>query len=154
MSRHWIKEIQRASKEERNWRKRAKMTNERYVDKRNKDDGKTKFNILWSNTEVLRPSLISATPVPECRPRYKKDDPVARVAAAILERALEFSLDQYDFVKVGRKLVQDFLLPGRAVARIKYIPTFEKKKEKIPLRMVEEGDEMVFKAKNGKTFRS
>ena len=152
MSNHWINEINRASKEERDWRKRAMQVNKRYVDRRKHDDGKTRFNILWSNTETMRPSLISATPRPECRPRYRKKDPIARVASKILERALEFSLDQYDFIKVGKRLVNDYLLPGRAVARVKYIPTFEKKEEKIPLKLVEEGGEAKFKSSKGKMY--
>jgi hypothetical protein len=147
---HWTKEIQRASKRERNWRERGQKVIDRYLDKRKgadhiyAEDSKTKFNILWSNTETLRPSLISSTPVPEVRPRYKKKDPTARVAAKIAERAVEFQVDLFDFKAYGRKLVNDFLLPGRGVTRLRYIPTFEKKEERIPLRMVEEAGEVLF----------
>ena len=151
----WLKELERAEQEERDWVKKAKQVIKRYKDDRGrsgndpyiKDD--TRFNILWSNTETLRPNLISATPRPECRPRYKKKDPVARVAAKILERALEFSLDQYDFVKFGRKVVNDYLLPGRGVARVEYVPTFEKKEKRTPLEMREEAGEVFFVRGNG-----
>src|SRR5210317_2229082 len=101
---HWSKEIDRASKQERNWRSRGQKVIDRYLDKRKgadhlyAEDNKTKFNILWSNTETLRPALISATPIPEVRPRYKKKDPIARVAAKIAERAVEFQVDQFNFV--------------------------------------------------------
>jgi hypothetical protein len=153
MSNYWIKEIRRATKEEGDWVRRGTEVTKRYTDyRKSRDDGRTRFNILWANTETLRPSLISATPRPECRPRYKKKDPVARVAAKILERALEFSVDQYDFVRAGRKLVNDYLLPGRAVARIKYIPTFEKKEKRVPLRLVEEGGEAKFVSEKGKGY--
>ncbi len=148
----WLKELERASREERNWRKKAQLVLDRYVDERRKsDDAKqaTRFNILWSSTETLRPSLISAVPVPEVRQRYKKDDPVARLSAKILERALEFSLDTYDFIKYGNALVQDLLLPGRGVSRIKYIPIFEKKNKKIPLIMKEEAGETIFTLPDG-----
>ena len=139
---HWTKEIQRASKREKNWRERGQKVIDRYLDKRKgadhiySEDSKTKFNILWSNTETLRPALISATPTPEVRPRYKKKDPIARVAAKIAERAIEFQLDLFDFKSYGRKLANDFLLPGRGVTRLRYIPTFEKKEDRIPLKMV------------------
>ena len=119
----WLKELDRASKEERQWRKRASQVVDRYVDERRSITDRrstrsssditqtTKFNILWSTTETMRPALISAVPAPEVRQRYKKDDPIARSGAKILERALEFSLDTYDFIKYVKSLVQDVLLP-------------------------------------------
>ena len=111
MSEYWTKQIDRATQNEAAWVKKAKQVVKRYADKRGEQtNDATKFNILWSNTETMRPSLISAVPQPEIRPRYKKKDPVARVAAKILERAIVFSLDQYDFVKFGKKVVQDYPL--------------------------------------------
>ena len=157
----WLKELERASKEERNWRRRASQVVDRYVDERRSITDRrstrsssditqtTKFNILWSTTETIRPALISAVPSPEVRQRYKKDDPIARSGAKILERAIEFSLDTYDFIKYGKSLVQDVLLPGRGVTRVRYIPTFEKQQKKIPLVMKEEAGETVFTRPNG-----
>ena len=69
----WLEQLEKAEKEEAKWREKASKVVERYVDER--DDDKTKFNILWSSTETIRPSLISSVPSPEVRPRYKKDDP-------------------------------------------------------------------------------
>ena len=149
MSKFWQDELERAEKEERKWHKKAKAVVKRYVDERDSDDDKTRFNILWSSVETIRPALISATPRPEVRQRYKKDDPVARIAAKILERALEFSLATYDFVSYGKKLVNDVLLPGRGVSRVRYIPTFEKKDKKIPLTMTEVAGETLFTRPNG-----
>ena len=149
MSDYWIKEIDRATKEEGDWVKKAKQVNQRYADRRTETQSeKTKFNILWANTETMRPSLISAVPQPEIRPRYRKKDPVSRIAAKILERAITFSLDQYDFIKFGKRVVQDYLLPGRGVGRVKYKPVIEKKEERVPLKMVEENGETVFKNGN------
>lgn len=151
----WLDELERASKEERNWRERAAKVVDRYADERRKTIGHddfekiTKFNILWSTTETLRPALISNVPSPEVRQRYKKDDPVARVGSKILERAIEFSLDTYDFIEYGKSIVQDMLLPGRGVTRVRYIPTFEKIQKKIPLTMKEEAGETTFRLPNG-----
>ena len=140
-----MEQLERADKEEREWRKRAKKVLDRYADERDDTtETKRQFNILWSSTETIRPALISAVPIPEVRQRYKKDDPVARSAAKILERALEFSLDTYDFVKYGKSVVQDVLLPGRGVSRVRYIPTFEKVTKTTPQRMVEEAGETLF----------
>lgn len=148
----WIKEIQRSTKHESRWVKRADEVVHRYADKRESEKSNvTKFNILWSNTETLRPSLISATPSPEIRPRYRKKDPIARFGAKILERALEFSLDQYDFVKFGKRVVHDYLLPGRGVGRVVYKPVFEKKKERIPLKAMDKGGETIFVRRGGES---
>ena len=152
---HWCKEIDRASRKERDYRSRGQKVIDRYLDKRKgadhiyAEDNKTKFNILWSNTETIKPALISNTPSPEVRPRFKKKDPVARIAAKIAERAVEFQVDQFNFVAYGRKLVNDYLLPGRGVTRLRYIPTFEKKKQRVPLKMVEEMGETLFLDREG-----
>ena len=153
MSKFWIDQIDRATREEDSWVKKGRQVVKRYADRRgDQSDGKTKFNILWANTETTRPALISSVPNPEIRPRYKKKDPVARVAAKILERAITFSLDQYDFIKCGKRIVQDYLLPGRGVARVKYKPVFEKKEEKVPLTLQERDGETVFVDSGGKVF--
>ena len=152
MSKFWCEQLEKAEKEEREWRKRAQKVIDRYRDEREDHlEDKTKFNILWSSTETLRPALISNTPSPEIRQRYKKDDPVVRAAAKILERAIEFSLDTYDFIKYGKAVTNDLLLPGRGVSRIRYIPTFEKKEKRIPLEMREEAGETLFYRPDGRT---
>ena len=153
MSKFWLEQLEKAEKEERTWRKKASKVVDRYVDERSEElEGRTKFNILWSSTETIRPALISAVPSPEVRQRYKKDDPAARVGAKIIERAIEFSLDTYDFIKYGKSLVQDVLLPGRGVSRVRYIPTFEKRQRKVPQKMTEVDGETVFKEQETEDF--
>lgn len=150
MSKYWLEQLEKANEEEGLWRKKGMKVLERYRDEREDSfDDHNKFNILWSTTETQRPSLISAVPRPEVRQRYKKDDPVARFAAKILERALEFSLDTYDFISYGKQVVNDVLLPGRGVSRVRYIPTFEKRDKRIPLQMQEEGGETMFVRPDG-----
>jgi hypothetical protein len=116
----WLQEIKRASDREEKWRKRAKKVVERYRDER--EDSGSKFNILWANTETQRPALLSATPKPDVRRRYRDEDPVGKAVSEVLERALEFSADEYDFDKLGQRLVTDVLLPGRAIGRVRYVP--------------------------------
>jgi len=150
MSEFWTKQLEKAGTEEREWRTQAEKVVRRYRDDREQHlQDKHKFNILWSSTETLRPALISAVPRPEVRQRYRKNDPVARMAAKVLERAIEFSLDNYDFVKYGKSLANDMLLPGRGVSRLRYVPTFEKKQKRIPLTMREDAGEFVFVRPNG-----
>lgn len=119
----WLLEWETASKQEEDWRKAA-----RDVVKQYRSDNKRKgshFNILWSNTEIMRPSLYNQTPKADVRRRFRDEDPVGKEIAEVLERGLEFSLDAYDFDGVMVDCVDDYMLPGRGVARVRYEPSFE-----------------------------
>lgn len=123
----YLRQLQLADKEEKNWRERAEKVVKTYRDEE-KDKGPSRFNILWSNTETQKPALYSATPKPDVRRRYKHDDEIGRQIATILDRALQYSMDSgatYDFDRTADKLVLDFLLPGRMVSRVKYHPYFK-----------------------------
>lgn len=129
----WLKEIDLASEAEESWRKYAKNVLEVYegeTQKRFAKDQKgartNEFNILWSNTETLKPALYNSTPRPDVRKRFKDKDPVGRAVAEVLERSVSYTLDAYDFDAVMEDVVHDYLLPGRGVARIRYVPTFVK----------------------------
>jgi hypothetical protein len=54
--------------------------------------------------------------------RYRDEDPVGKIASDVLERALGFSLDQYDFDGRVKLCVLDYLLPGRGQVWVRYIP--------------------------------
>lgn len=120
----WRERIHRARKHERKWRERAKKVIETYRDEQEREG--SQFNILWANTETLRPALYSATPKPDIRRRYRDNEPVARIASTALERCASFLIDQEDYDGFAKSCLNDYLLPGRAVARVKYIPTFGK----------------------------
>ena len=119
--RFWLAELKLAGKHEAQWRRRARKVIDIYRDDRDNTD--THFNILWSNTQTQRPALYSSTPKPVVKRRHRQD--AGREIATALERALDYSLDpggSYDFDRVGEKLILDYLLPGRMVARVKYHP--------------------------------
>lgn len=122
--RRWKAALELARKEQDQWVKRAEKVIKRYKDERSELDDSKKFNILWSNIETITPALYSRLPEPKVSRRHKDQDPVGRQAAMVLERALEYHLDAYDFDSVPRSAVEDYLLPGRGVARVKYNPTF------------------------------
>lgn len=119
----WLMELDLASKVEKDWRAASKRTIDRYRDEKERNDWQ--FNILWANTEVLRPQLYNSTPKADVRRRFRDADKVGKIAAEILERALDYSLDSYDFDSVMETIVLDYVLPGRAVARVRFEPSFE-----------------------------
>ena len=120
----WLEAIALADKTEEDWRKRASEAIDIYRDTE-KDRKAKRFNILHSNTETLAPALYNSVPVPDVRPRYMAGNPLDKQVAQVIERALSFGIDTYDFNGVMKAAVKDRLLPGRAVTRVRYEPKFD-----------------------------
>ena len=82
-----------------------------------------RFNILWSNVNTLVPAVYAKVPKPDVARRFKDNDPVGRVAALILERALEYEVEHYpDYRSSMRNAVYDRFLGGRGVSWVRYEP--------------------------------
>jgi hypothetical protein len=126
LARRWQTELELAEKECRTWVERGRKIVKRYRDERDAtEDGSKRFNILWSNIQTLRPAVYSKKPKPEVARRFKDQDQVGRVASLILERCLEYELEQYgDFDSSMKNTVEDRLLPGRGIAWVRYEPHF------------------------------
>src|SRR5882724_13693862 len=128
----WLKAIDKRRAEESKWREKARAVIKRYRDDRGiEDESCSKFNILWANTEVLKPAIFNRMPVPDVRRRYLTRDPVARTAAMILERALSYSMDSYDFKDTLDRVEEDYLLPGRGQAVVCYKPYFKQTRKAV-----------------------
>jgi len=117
----WLLELKIADKEEREWRKEGHSVLERY---RGQIKQRNKFNILWSNTETLRPALYNSRPQPDVRRRFRDKDPLGKYASLITTRCLEYAIDTTSFDDQIKAAVLDMLLPGRAVVRVRYVPSF------------------------------
>jgi len=115
----WIAAIDAADKEEKDWRKEADEIVQIYRSEHEQEKNQA-FNILYSNTETALPAVYNSTPVPDIRRRYNDPGPAAKAVADMLERAISFSVDQYDFDAVVRASVFDGLTAGRGVARVRY----------------------------------
>lgn len=130
-----IAEIERYEKSYDSWLKRAKAIVKRY-----RDDEATapdeftgqwsqaQFNVLWSNVQTLQPTLYARTPKPECERRFKENDPIGRLAGVIAERVGQCAVSGDDsedsFDVVMRQVRDDYLLPGRGTAWVRYEPEF------------------------------
>ena len=128
--RRWCMELRLADKEEDTWRKQSRKVLKRYRGQsgydENQDRQKDVFNILWANTETLTPALYNSTPKPDVRRRFRDKDPLGKIGSELIERCLSFSLDNYDFDGGIRKAIVDYLLTGRGVVRVDYLPVFGK----------------------------
>ena len=107
---------------------------------------KNTFNILWSNIETLKPAIYNKTPVPNVQRRFKDEDQLGKAVAQVLERSLEFMVDASDFDRPMSDAVDDYLLVGRGVTRVRYVPTFgtpEQPEGEMPSEMEENYEEPV-----------
>ena len=137
----WIKQLDLAGKIEKDWRQQGKEIVQRYRDEdrraaqvdRSTSGFSSRFNILWANTEIMLPAIYGSTPIPEVRRRYGDADPVGRQTAEVLERALKYVIDAYDFDSRMVKATQDYLLPGRGVTRVRYVPEFRSRRQEVAL---------------------
>ena len=116
--------IDRSRKAEATWRGRARKVIELYRDEsRQANDKNVRYNVLWANTEAMKPALYSAIPEPVVSRRYQDADPVGKAVSKVLERTLEYFEDCEDFDVQAKRCRDDLLLPGRGVVKVHYVPT-------------------------------
>ena len=127
----WSTELDLAKQADKNWLERGTKIVKRYRDDRDGiASGERRFNILWSNIRTLLPAVYAKKPAASVSRRYKDSDPIARVASTILERALQFEIDEYsDYDSAIRNCVMDRLLPGRGVAWVRFEPAAQPDQE-------------------------
>jgi hypothetical protein len=118
--RRWLLELDLYKRNTSKWRKDAERIQDIY---RGKNRQANSFNILWANTELLRPAVYNSVPEPDCRRRFKDDDPIGKTVAEVLYRCLSFTVDQASFDAALKKSVLDMLLPCRGVVRVRYVPS-------------------------------
>lgn len=118
-ARRWKRELQLAKKREADWFKEAEGIVKRY---RGEEKKRNRFNVLWSNTEILRPSIYNSRPNPDVRRRFRDSDLVGKAVSEVLERALSVFVDGDETDDALKNDVLDSLLCGRGVSRVRYIP--------------------------------
>ena len=119
---YYQKLVEQAWGKSEKWRKEAKDVWKTYNDER-------RFNVLYSNTELLLSALSGNSPKPVIRVRFAKQnggtDPeknLSRVAAEAAERAIVYNNDQFDLRQETHAAVLEALLSGRGVLRVSYEP--------------------------------
>lgn len=91
--------------------------------------GKDRYNILYSTTETVRPSLYAQTPKCEARKRHRdRTQPVVEQAVQMIESCTQYGMEETDFDDVMEMCVEDFTLPGWGVAWVRYTAEFENEK--------------------------
>ncbi len=133
MAAHWKTQIEQCDKATDKWRKRAEKISKNYRDERPDQPGANagadagvakRLNLFWSNVETLKPVIYSRTPVPIVERRFLDKDTTGRVASTILERALRYEVAMAGFDATMRRCRNDYLIPGRGQAWVRYNPKF------------------------------
>lgn len=107
------------------WEERTRKIIKRYRDdnRGQSNNEMARFNILWSNVQTLIPAVYAKTPKAAVARRFRDNDPTARVASLLLERALDFEIEHYpDYRATMSAAVQDRFLGGRGTAWARYEP--------------------------------
>lgn len=125
----WCSKIKGYQKEYEKWTKRG----EKIVDRYRNDQASTgdeaqrlrRYALLWSNIQTLGPAVYCRAPKPEVTRRYYDKDPTARLASAVLERALQYEMDVTGFHAEVMACRDDYLLTGRGTLWQRYEPVFE-----------------------------
>ena len=122
----WLAKIKKAKEDEEAWRNEAEKAIAIYEgDKEALSKANVSpvaFNIYHSNVETMVPAVYNSTPIPDIRRRYDDPDPTSKVAVDTIERALSYSVDQYEFDTVMAGIVRGALIHGRGVPRVRYTP--------------------------------
>lgn len=124
----WTDDIATYEREFKKWESRCEKIIKRYRDEHRErgDTNAVKFNILWSNVQTLCAATFSRLPKPDVSRRFRDNDPVGRVAALILERALDFHIQHYtDYRSSLKNDVLDRFLGGRGALWVRYEPHFK-----------------------------
>ena len=121
---YWNDKIREARTFEEMWRERSQALVDKY-----RDDGMDRqdrpfhtMNIFYSNVDTLKSALYFKTPRPKVTRRFRDGDPVGRAIAELIERALLYQLDMYNFDGTMRRAIEDMLITGRGVVRMRYDP--------------------------------
>lgn len=118
--RFWLDAIDVATEQDQDWRTEADLATKIY--RADKSQPRS-FNILHSNVSVKVPAIYNSTPEPDVRPRDRSNQDqegseAARLGAQLIDLALRYQLDEYDFDAFARSVAKDAQIAGRGIGRV------------------------------------
>lgn len=134
-----MSEINAAEKAFANWFARGRKIGEAYVAESSRNSKKRRYAMLWSNVQTIGPAIYARTPQAVVSRRFKDADPLGRITSEVLERALNYTLESYDFDAPMVLCRQDYLLPGRGQVWVRYVPHMKKVRVDLSPVVAEDG---------------
>lgn len=119
VAQYW-REIERYKRATSSWHEEGEQIERLYLDEDRTQNSARRFALLWANVETLKPAVYAKPPVVMCSRRYKDRDPIARIAAELMERATNTTFDLYNIDETFQMVRDDRLLPGRGQAWVRY----------------------------------
>ena len=125
--------IKTAGKEEKKWRDECDKITRIYRDEDSEDVSRVAskavggdWNVLASNVNIMCPAVFNSMPLPDIRRRYSDDQQrdTERDASDVLERAITIEMEQRSWMEAIRAAVQEMVLYGRGIVRMRYVPEF------------------------------
>ena len=137
----WSKEYEAASKRLRPFQKQGNIVTRKFLDDRKgvnslidgSNDNISRLNFFHTNISTMQSMLYGSTPrIDVSREHQDPDDDIARVAAVLYQRILQADVDPSgeDVPTVLKSVLQDRLLPGLGIARVRY--DFETEQVPVP----------------------
>lgn len=143
LAQRWQFELKAAKDYVKEWQDSGEKVIRRFLDKRDAaEEGESRLNLFTSNVITLRSMLYGRPPRAQVSRRFADaQDDVARVAGEILERHINTDIedDGDGFVSAMACCIDDRLLPGLAVARVRYEAEFEDVGE-VPAKVSQDED--------------
>lgn len=127
IAQHWFAQIETEKEAHRGWREFSRDVVKTYRQGASPGRGarpsESRFNLLWSNTELLSVAVHGKSPTPDVRRRFSaQGNRDAANAAEVLERALSYAVDTDSFTRASEAAVVDYLLSGLGTMRVRYTP--------------------------------
>lgn len=130
----WSQEMQLARKQRRTWRVQAAQLEARYRNQIHTSAESPKFrqknlNLFFANTRIIHPAVFSNEPKTVVSRRFRDRDPIGRAGSLILERALDFTTDEYNFWGMLDRAALDASISGLGTVRVRYLSEIERTRD-------------------------
>jgi len=117
----WQRELEASRKERKNWTDVAVKALKRYRDERSDAYKDSRFyNIYFLNTEQKLAALYARTPKADIKRRFDDiQDDVSRVASLLLQRNLDYEMDNGNFEGEFKQVLFDNAVPGMGISWVR-----------------------------------
>jgi hypothetical protein len=126
---YWREQIAKQEKAYSDFRAGGERIIDRYrIEKANAQQAslQDRYNMLYSSTETMRPSLYAQTPKCEVKKRHRdRANPVVQAACSLIESTVGYAIEEVDFDEALENAIEDYMLPGLGVVWVRYEPVLK-----------------------------